>query len=352
LNDNSLLFEFFRTRECLDWEDLIQIAATERVLPSLRSLGGPSQFPGEVANFLSAVEDLNFERNEAILEELATVASLLNEAGIEPVLLKGVAYLLTGVYANPATRYLWDVDLLIPEPQLPSAVEVLGRNGFASDQNYRLGFFRHHHPPLKRPGSVHFELHHRLGMGICQSLLPASEVLAQSALHDFQGARVRIPSPEHLMAHLIMHSQVQHSYNERIWPPIRAMYDLTLLRRRFDMAIDWTSMQLRFRRARQSAVLALHLLQVREVLGLQTPFPIRLTGLTYLRWFRRKLLRELPALRFIDPIYMYSTVMIRRLRLLRNVLAAPGGLRHVAREFLAPGIYQRLLTDIIEGHGR
>ena len=340
----------------LVWEDLIRAAEEEVVLPALhdrfKERGAISQIPVEISSFLSTVESLNGERNRAILSELATVASLLNAAGIEPILLKGAAYCATGVYANPGSRYLWDVDLLVPEPQMAIAVEVLTQNGFESQESNQLSHFRHHHPPLQRRGSVHFELHHSLGMGICRSLLPASEVLKQSVGLDFRSARVRVPSPEHMMTHLIMHSQIEHPYNERIWPPLRAMYDLVLLRQRFDSEIDWSAIERRFRKAGQFGVLALHLLQVQEVLGVKPPFPIRLTGLTYFRWLRRKILRALPPLRFLDPIYMYSVVLRRRLRLLKNALTAPGGWRHVVRELSALSFYKRFVTDIVEGHGR
>jgi len=340
----------------LNWGDLIPIAEEERILPALyarlQEIGISSLLPAEVVNFLSAVEELNLERNRAIFAELATVAALLNEAGIEPVLLKGAAYCLTGVYSNPATRYLMDVDLLISEAELSKGTEVLMQNGFDWDRSDRLGRFRHHHPPLRRPGGVSFELHHSLGMGICRSLLPASEVLEQAVRHDFDGARVRVPSPDHLMVHLIMHSQFQHPYNERIWTPLRAMYDLVLVKRRFENEIDWSSVEHRFRSAGASGVLAMHLLQVRDVLGEEPPFPIRLNGLTYLRWLRRRLLRALPAVRFLDPIYMYSTVLVRRLQLLRSALDVPGGWRHIVRELCAPNIYKRFITDVIEGRGR
>jgi hypothetical protein len=340
----------------LSWDSLIRIAKDERVLPGLHArvqeLGISSQLPSEVADFLLAVEELNLERNRAILSELAAAAALLNDEGIEPVLLKGVAYLVTGVYANPAARYLMDVDLLIPVRQQSTAIEVLMKNGFEWDRSDRLGRFRHHHPPLRRTGSVSIELHHRLGMGICASLLSASEVLEQSERRKIDGARVRVPAPEHLVAHLIMHSQIQHPYNERIWPPLRAMHDLVLAQRRFGGEINWSSIERRFRAVGRSDVLAMHLLKVRDALGADLPFPIPLTGMLRLRWLRRKLLRTFPAIRFVDPIYMYSTVVARRLRLVRSALDLPGGWRHIVGELFAPGIYKRLITDVLEGRGR
>ena len=349
------------SRQALAWQDLssenlIRIAERERLLPALHArlqdLGILSDLPVEMAGLLSAVEELNLERNQAILGELATVAALLNEVGVEPVLLKGAAYCVSGVYVNPVARYLWDVDLLIPEPQLSTAVKALGRNGFEADQFDRLCRFRHHYPALRRPASVPFELHHSLGMGICNSLLPAADVFAQSVPQDFRGARIRLPSPEHLISHLIMHSQIQDPYRDRIWPLLRPMYDLTLLRRRFDAELDWSAIERRFRKAGQSGLLALHLLQVQEVLGVEPPFPIRLAGLTYFRWLRRKFLSAVPALRFLDPVYLYSTAIKRRLLLLRNALAVPGGWRHVVSELCTPQIYKRFFAEIVDGRTR
>src|SRR5581483_8058396 len=96
---------------------------------------------------------------------------------------------------------------------------------------------------------------------------------------------------------------------------------------------------------------AMHLVQLQNVLGIEMPFPIRLTGLTYLRWLRRKLLRKLPVLRYFDPVYMYAAVLVRRLRLLGNALRAPGGWRYILKHLFAPGVYQSLIADVLEGRG-
>ncbi len=333
-----------------NWERLFQAASQEMVLPALA--GAVPDAPPDVSEFLSAVEFLSRDRNRAIFEELEIAAGLLNEIGIEPVLLKGVAYLATGVYRNPGRRYLMDLDLLVPEARLKDAAEILMQNGFAREDEDQFGRFRHHYPPLRRPGSVSIELHHSLGLGRCASLLPAREVTERAVLHDFNGVRVRIPCPEHLMTHLILHSQMQHPYNERIWPPLRAMYDLVLLQGRFSDSIDWKNIELRFRRARQYGMLALHLLEVRRALGLAAPMQLRLNRLTRLRWHRRKLLRRVPVLRYLDPVYMFSTVFIRRFRVLRNVVSTGEGWKHFVVQLCKPDVYQRLFTDVVEGRGR
>jgi hypothetical protein len=143
-----------------------------------------------------------------------------------------------------------------------------------------------------------------------------------------------------------------HPYNERIWPPLRAMYDLHLVLRRFRGVIDWNFIEDRFRKAGKFGVLVLHLSQLNESLGVDVPFQVNMSILTRLRWFRRRLLQGMPGLRYFDPIYMFSTALIGRLRVLRNLLGKPHGFKHLVRQLLTSGVYRRFATDVAEGRGR
>jgi hypothetical protein len=339
-----------------DWDRVLRAAMEESLLPLLHSrisrLDLRSTVPPDIVDFLSAVEELNQERNTCILNEVKFAARLLNTVGIEPVLLKGLAYLKLGVYHNPATRYLGDIDLLVSEAHLQPAVDILVRNGFEPDRTDQFGEFRHHHPPMRRPGSVFIEIHRSLCLGKCGSLLPPREVIARSLPCDLDGVRIRVPCPEDLFTHLVVHSQIQHPYNERIWPPLRAMYDLGQVLRHFRTLIDWNCVQRRFRDAGKSGILILHLLQVTEALGMDAPFRLQMSGLMRLRWWRRRLLRTLPALRYVDPIYMFSTVLIRRMRVFRSALGKPNGWWHLVRQLRTMSVYRRFAADVVEGRGR
>jgi hypothetical protein len=339
-----------------DWEPVVQAAMEDRLLPLLHSLIGELELsplvPTNVLDFLSAVEDLNRERNTHILNEVKFAARLLNEVGIEPVLLKGLAYLTMGVYSNPGARYLADIDVLLPESQLQAAAELLVRHGFEIDGSDQFGYFRHHHPPMRRPGSAFIEIHHSLCVGKCGSLLPGREVIARSAPFDLDGVKVRVPCPEDLLTHLVLHSQILHPYNERIWPPLRAMYDLNVVLRCFGHVMDWNRIERRFRKAGKFGLLALHLLQVNESLGVEVPFQAKKSVLMRIRWLRRKLLRRIPGLRYFDPVYMFSTVLVRRLRVFWNMLGKPNGFTHLIRQLLTTGVYRRFAADVAEGRGR
>jgi hypothetical protein len=337
------------------WELLFDEANKNAVLPAV-SLALRNRIhlplPSDVSGFLSTITALNLKRNQWISSEVESVVALLNQIGIEPVLLKGTAYLALGVLSSPAERYLIDVDLLIPKEHVSPAAAHLIRNGLVRDDTDRFGRFRHHHPPLRRPGGISVEIHHTLGMGPSGSILPAQEVLARATPYRFGTYRVRVPCPEHLVTHLILHSQLLHPYNERIWPPLRALYDLLKLENRFGESIDWESVSRRFRRSGQYGTLALHLLDVKEALGLDPPFAVQLGAITRLRWHRRRLLRRWPELRYLDPVYMLSIVCTRRLLILSKALSRPREWKYLLSEILRTDVYRRLISDVVTGCGR
>ncbi len=313
------------------------------------------RLPPEVGEFLATVEDLNDSRNIQILEEMRTIVSILNGVGIEPVALKGAAFLLAGVYPKPGSRYLCDLDLLVPHSDLRAAAETLERDGYRQDGRDAMARFRHHYPQLQRPCDggvcgVPVELHHSLGHGISRRILSGEEMLRGcSQLVEWNGVRIRVPSPEHLATHLILHSQLHHSYSEeeRIWPPIRAMYDLAVLDRHLGARLAWAEVYRRFQSCGHRSTLLLHLLQVRKTLGMPLPFAFKLGWTERARWIRRQALNRWPALRMADPVYLASATLSRRIQFLTSIVSAPGGWKSAAQTLVRPEFYRRLLAEIV-----
>ena len=325
------------------------LGSTELVLPALHeriaTLNLAAHLPTDIENCLSAVAELNRERNSEILYQLREIAAALNRAGIEPVVLKGLAYLLTGTYSDAAARYLSDIDLLVPKAQLRSAVEVLQGYGYQPDETDPVASFRHHLPTFSRAGSLPVELHHSVGLGVCQKILPAEELIHNSSLMTWNGVRVRIPSPDHLVTHLIIHSQLVHPYVERIWPPLRALYDLASLERRFETSIGWAEIAQRFQSRRQYATFFLHLLQAEQSLGTPLQLAVSMLWSERLRWSRRQLLRRFPKLRFVDPLFLFYSVVSRRARVVKRMILS-GTWKHVIKRLLRPALYRRLVSEI------
>jgi hypothetical protein len=333
-----------------DWGKLVQTAADETVLSamhdSLTRLGLIHELPADVANLFSTVKELNQERNQCMLSELKWIVGLFNNAGIEPIVLKGAAYILSGLYPNLSTRFLNDIDLLLPESDFPAAVAMLERQGYCShDAHPVAAMIGHAYPPLSRPRSLEIDLHRSLGLRICKPLLPSAEVRSNFVIQELDGVRLRIPSPDHLVVHHIIHSQIHDFYPERIRPSLRTMYDMVLLQRRFGSHIDWSAIENRFRRNGQYAALALYLKRVELALGLTSPLPIRMTGLMQVRWWRRSVLKKIPAVRFIDPLYLYKAGVKPRTPL-GEILKIRGGWRYLLMKALTRSLYARRLARV------
>lgn len=325
--------------ETTEWEQVIRVAAREDVLPWLDS---HPKAPAEITDFLTGVQELNAERNSQLLREVESHAELLNRAGIEPVVLKGAAYLETGVYADPARRLVRDIDLLVDPAQSERAFELIQSTGYEPFVPNPSGLFLHHHPALTKVHAVPVEIHHRLGFGACNTLLSSAEMIGESRAVRLGAATVRVPSPEHLVCHLIAHSQMHHGSPSRIWPSLRDMHDLTLLAKRF--RLDWGTIRERFRRHGQSSILDLHLLQVEKILRMPLPFEI----LGGPRWWYREALWSEPKLRYLDPIYLCSRMVLPKIRLTQRLLKHPVGRKYVFGTPFRPGFYKRLLTDLLQ----
>lgn len=336
-----------------DWENLIAATADEFLLPVLRrrliEIGIP--IPPRLEEFLAAVEEMNEERNAQILDDARAIAESLNAIGIEPAFLKGAAYLVEGIYPLSG-RYLCDLDLLIPESRLADAAAVLERQGYQADTHDEMASFRHHWPQLQRPstaddaGSTPVELHRWFGHGVARRLLSGDEVFRDARRLEWRGVRIRIPSPEHLVTHLILHSQIHHCYSERIWTPVRAMRDLAVLSQHFAGRLDWNAVSDRFRTQGHEPSLQLHLLQTHRTLGLECPMAIRARFTVRARLIRRWLLYYWPALRLTDPVYLVLSTLSRRLQFLQSIFAVPGGLRQAARMLLRRGFFRRLFAEV------
>ena len=107
-----------------------ELLVTPTLHQALRDPGPWRRAAGGSAGLLAAVHALNGERNRALADQLAEIAAALNAIGTEPVLLKGVAYLVEDLYGDPAARVIGDIDLLVSEERIEDAVGALLAIGY------------------------------------------------------------------------------------------------------------------------------------------------------------------------------------------------------------------------------
>ena len=225
---------------------LIILAGHHMVTPALApALRGNTTLPPPVADYLDAAALLNRDRNTLMLEAVGTIASSLARAGIEAVFLKGGANLASGLYADPATRLMGDLDILVPPEQAARAAAVLGAQGFADiDAPPRLVVGRLHHLPMQRHAltGVGVEVHHQLLPERLRGLLDSGEALRSAVCIDVAGQRVAILAPPWRILHNVVHDQITDQVFARRTCELRQSLDLALLWNRHADSLDRTAL--------------------------------------------------------------------------------------------------------------
>jgi hypothetical protein len=191
----------------VDWKRVVGYASAQFVLPAfgaaLQDLDLTESLDQELSAFFDAVHEANKERNSELRDELAAAVGVLNRADIEPALLKGAIRLAQDLYPDHGWRMLRDLDLLVPQASSAQALRAFEAAGYASCGSGG---------EIRRRGSAcQIDLHTEL---FCTPahvrLLRAADTLQKARPVAFGDGRVRIPTVEHQLVHLIGHSQIRH----------------------------------------------------------------------------------------------------------------------------------------------
>lgn len=342
-------------------------AAGEQVLGALggrirqlsMQLPTPLVVPQDFQHALDAIAEMNRARNGWMISELRAIASFLNARGIEPVVLKGAAALLSGVYADLGDRYLADIDLFVRESEFNAAIEAFREHGFGCEETNPIEMaVGHAYPAMYREGSPEVDIHRYIGLGVCRTVLPASEVWERSIPITSSLAcgsvlsglkvdtvRMRIPCPEHQVIQHVLHAQMHDRYRERIWPSLRTEYEFSQMQQRFGGQLDWDSIRSRFRRNGIPGALELHLSDAAEISSFRYPDKWRMSALTRLRRVRRQALRRVPQARYVDPIYLVQAGVLQRTRRVREIASQPGGWLYLMQKPFTSRFVARLAAD-------
>ena len=255
------------------WELMIEVASFHFVAPALAWClrGGP--MPAEVGEYFSSVQALNRQRNDRMLAGLARVVSLLNKAGIEPILLKGCAMLAEEFYPDASLRLMGDADILIPRERAAAAAAALVDAGFAAKPSDVIVPPDHHHlQPVRDPETgLAVELHTDVMSSSPDAVIATEWFITDARGMTFRGHRVRIPAPTQNAGHCIFHSQIFHGLHVRKRIQLRSLLDLVLLRARHEAVIDWAVLDRRFGQAGFGEALATYLHFAEVLFGQPAP---------------------------------------------------------------------------------
>ncbi len=209
----------------LQWSVIMERACSHQVYPllyrNLRDLGFPG-VPEAVENELKGLYLANALRSQMQAEELARLLSLLGEAGIRVIPLKGVA-LAQSLYGDTAARVCVDIDILVPPADLARAMDLIVAFGYrmeSSDPFFAKLVMRHgrHYDVVRESRGISFvlEVHWILVQHFSKNDEAVRDLWAEARPQRFFGSPGFSLSPEWEFLYLCMHA-ADHDWGSLKW---------------------------------------------------------------------------------------------------------------------------------------
>lgn len=229
----------------LNWDYIVEKARRHGLGPllfyNLRNVSINSVVPSLVMKKLEAIYYGNARRNLRMLNELTMLFHSFKDAGIETMLIKGLA-ISEILHKNISLRPISDIDLLIKEDDFKRLRKLLQKHGYTStpslpDLNGFEGVqYAHCFDQIKfsKKDQTHLDIHFRLlNMGYPRSDdRQVWKRAMQVKIADFEAF---VPSPEDMLLHLCYHANY-HRFRQ-----LRYFHDISEVIKIFGDEIDWAS---------------------------------------------------------------------------------------------------------------
>lgn len=258
------------------WELLLRQARSAGLLARLAArlleTGSLQAVPAAPRAHLDAALLLAHAQHEEIRREAAHLRRALAPLGLQPVLLKGAAYVAAGLPAAQG-RLFSDTDILVPHARIGDVERQLTLHGWRMDPGlsaYDQHYYRqwmHELPPMthQRRFTV-VDVHHALLPRTARQHPDTALLLAAACPSALEGVRVLAPTDMvlHAMTHLLRNEEFSHG--------LRDLSDLDALLRRFGAdAAFWPALAARAREQALARELHYGLRAAHGLLG--TPVP-------------------------------------------------------------------------------
>ena len=201
--------------------------------------------PSKAAEILHSARVLVEHRQRLILWELDRIAWALAETGIEPVVLKGGAYLLANLPVSRG-RISADVDLMVPRERLAECEAALAARGWLSQKqsSYDQRYYRewmHELPPMRHAErEIEVDLHHTI-LPLTSRLTPPAEILFASAREVPETVYRVLSAPD-----MLLHSATHLFHDGEITGGLRDLVDINDLLIHFGgESTFWSDLMLR-----------------------------------------------------------------------------------------------------------
>jgi len=298
-----------------DWELLFQLADGYHTLPALhvalKRKALLEFLDKEICDFLEGVYELNLQHNQLLKREALSVIQLLNSIELKPILLKGMAGLLSGLYDDEGERIIGDIDILVDLYELPAVLEVMLDHGYICDpeirdQVFKSKFHKHELTLMTESWAVKIDLHVRpMGASGDKAFISTDDARDRAEPVNIDGACFLLPSPLFRLMHNFYHAQyLDRSYLEGNIN-LRQLIDWVKLWQRYGHLIDISAMEKKLRIHYQISSLRLYVLNAERYLGVPIPAGVKTGWLVELLFLRQKLSLQSHWFRLINRFFIY-----------------------------------------------
>lgn len=195
------------------WSEVVGLADAHLLLPELKL--GLDRFgltaPGEIAEVLNGVYELNRHRNTLLRRQMRDISHALADAGLAPIWLKGAAELLEPGWAGIG-RMMNDLDVWLPDAADQSkalaCLASLGYSVMAGFQDDEWEDSHHYAPWVNDAWPARIETHRYVVDSRFAALLPDDGALAAVDWMEWRGCRVGRLGPEHRALHALVQATV------------------------------------------------------------------------------------------------------------------------------------------------
>jgi hypothetical protein len=241
-----------------DWDELLRQAVrhgiSAHLFHNLKESGIADRIPAGIERQLREITMRNASRNVRLFHGLDKLLAALQGGGIPVIVMKG-AYLAEVVYRSVALRSMWDVDLLVKEPDLDRTVTLLFESGFrlmdertakhlrkTPDRPYHVQPETKHFPDLIHPGwTVKLDVHVSLTHDSSVFPVDLEGVWRRAYKPENNRPDARVMSPVDALLYQCMHASYYHQFNFGL----RSLCDVAEIMRRFQGELNWEEFRIR-----------------------------------------------------------------------------------------------------------
>ena len=312
------------------WEEFVWTGSSHYVLPALYTAfernGILPLLPDDLTEHLRNIYTLNAARNKRIIQQCLQISRLLSAANIRPVFFKGAALLLMGLFPGDGDRLMEDIDILLPEAEIPAALDILLKGGYVPhpvEEGKDGTYTDHHHlPPMYHPGEVAtLEIHRSPVHEGYDSLITAGEVTREAV----PAGSLLVAAPRHARLLVFLHEHRMSRGSLASSGTLKGAFDFYLLTRLYSAQYSeipkgkWRKKFLRYTRT------------VERVTGTTLSgkwHEVKESGLLKLGWRKELFLLDHPGIDYFYHEYLYAPAVF--LKLLVKSTGSPADRKLVA----------------------